>query len=317
MTVSDARVVIKTLRRQLLLATVSRIGILGMLAFGLVTTLFSTEQAGYRDALWFSIMFAALTWVAMSMFSVRQLRAAHQASAYISNGRLDLAEEQLKSAVYAFSMYRSGKLLACHNLAVVAHGRKNYQASAELCHFLIAAGGSTTQKLGQLCRILLADCCLYLDDAAGALEVIQPLTIKDRTPPSSPLAVNRAALRKYRAELSLAEQVLLLPIQIRSQIRLGHYDQVTHELLWKVRVAEAMDSSRAALVHSLLAKACRVLNRSSEAAFLQKRAELYADMSELATEYPETRDSAATAIIADNNADIAPQAQSERPEGML
>jgi hypothetical protein len=145
-------------------------------------------------------------WVVLAMFSARQIRATNQANVYISNGRLDLAEEQLKSAMQLFSLYRTGKLLVCHNLAVVAHGQKNYSVAAALCDGLIESGVSVTRGIGRMCRILLADCRLLLGDTVSAIRAISPLRLDD-------------------PGMSLNERLMLLPIELRCQAAEGEYSR--------------------------------------------------------------------------------------------
>ncbi|MBN2560480.1 MAG: hypothetical protein JXQ75_06085 [Phycisphaerae bacterium] len=278
MTLEEARALARMIRRHFFLAAVSRAVLLALVAVAFLGALLQTNTNAdtATDPLWFAAMLAAMLWVALTVFSVRQVRAANQASVYISSGRLDLAEEQLKDAIHLFTLYRTGKLLACHNLAVVAHGQKNYQAAAELCGCVIALRGSVSRSIGRLCRILLADCRLFLGDSESALDVIQPLSLSG-------------------SALSLSEQLMLLPIELRCQIAAGDFQQAVASLAGKVRLAELLDARKAALAHALLARACRQGAQSEVAAFLQRRAELYYDLTELEAEYRVLGDTAAEA----------------------
>ena len=191
MTLDEAKELARTLRRQLMLASVSRIVLILLLTGSFLAALLQSEKDAGRDALWFAAMLAAITWATLTMFSVRQVRAANQAYLYISTGRLDLAEEQLKSAVHLFSFYRAGKLLACHNLAVVVHGRKNYLAAAELCDCVVRLGGKISRGAGRLCRILLADCRLLMGDPGiRGLNVPSILFFSSPAPQSRQLEVS-------------------------------------------------------------------------------------------------------------------------------
>ena len=67
-------------------------------------------------------------------------------------------------------------------------------------------------------------------------------------------------------------------------------EEAIRELPWMIRRAELLDSPRAALVHALLAKACRALGREDQALRLSRRAELYHDSGELRKEYEILRD---------------------------
>lgn len=282
MTGNEAASLVRTLRRHLMLATVARVLLLSIVLLGFVGSV--AAPAGDRgvDALWLAAVLAAGGWVMLAVFSARQVRATNQASVYISTGRLDLAEEQLKSAMQLVSLYRTGKLLVCHNLAVVAHGQKNYSVAAVLCDGLLAAGVGVSRGLGRMCRILLADCRLFLGDTRAAVKAIAPLRLDD-------------------PKLSLSEKLMLLPIELRCQISQGEYRGAVDSLDGKVGLAELLDSPKAALVHAMLARACRSLGKSDQAAFLMNRARLYHDLDELELEYPILRDSANESPLADNN----------------
>ena len=282
MTPAEARGLVKRLRRHCLVASVSRFALLGLVLVGFLGAIVLDEVDGAGGALWYAAMFAALVWILLTTFSVRQVRASNQATVYMSTGRLDLAEEQLRSALHQFSLYRMGKLFACHNLAVVAHGQRDYQVAAELCVGVISVCGELSRNLVRVCRILLADCQLFLGDSRSAREAIEPLSLQD-------------------PRLSLAEQIMLLPIELRCQMAVGDYQASTSSLRQKVRLAELMDSPKAALVHALLAKACAETGDAPVGAFLRSRAELYCDLDELAEEYPIVRDSVRKDVSADNN----------------
>jgi hypothetical protein len=177
MTLDEAKALVRLLRRHLFLASVSRVGLLALVMVGFFGAMVQEETDGGTDALWYAVMFAVVLWILLTMFSVRQIRMANQASVYMSSGRLDLAEEQLKSAIRQFTLHRMGKLQACHNLAVVAHGQKNYEAAAELCDGVISLCGGLSRKVCRLCRILLADCRLFLGDSGSASRAIEPLSL--------------------------------------------------------------------------------------------------------------------------------------------
>ena len=281
MTATEAHQVVRALRRQFLTASVSRAILLIVVALGLFATGMGSTFEWRSDLLLSAAVLAGIAWLVLTVVSIRQIRAANQASGYIASGRLDLAEEQLKSALRQFSLYRNGKLLACHNLAVVAHGRKNYQAAAELCDGVISLRGGLSGVTRHLCRILLADCRLFLGDIVAARRAIEPMSLRDPA-------------------LGLAEQMLLLPVELRCQIADGEYEKAASSLAWKVGRAELLDSPKAALTHALLAIACREVGRRDTAAFLERRAGLYHDAGALADEYETLRDSHPSGTSADN-----------------
>lgn len=283
MTGSEAAGMVRTMRRHLLLGSVIRMLLLGIVALGFVATWLWPDSPERAEQLWFAAVFAAAGWVSLAMFSARQVRATNQASVYISTGRLDLAEERLMDAMRLVSLYRTGKLLICHNLAVVAHGQKNYAAAAELCDGLVAAGAGVSRGLGRMCRILLADCRLLLGDTAAAVEAIAPLSLD-------------------HPDLGLSEQLMLLPVQLRCQAATGQFEAAAEAVDRKVRLAELLDAPKAAVVHAILARACRAVGRTEIAEFLRRRAELYHDLTTLTEQCPVLADSPSDEQLADNNA---------------
>jgi len=283
MTHTEARSLVRGLRRQFVLATLVRVGLVAIVAGGIVVAAMAAQPAPTgKDPAWTAIMFAGLAWIVLTAMSARQVRAANQASVYISSGRIDLAEDQLKTAMRAFSLHRRGKYLVCHNLAVLEHGQKNYTAAAELCDGVIAMGVGIKQRVGRLCRILLADCRLLLGDATAAQRAIASISVEHN-------------------DLTLTERLLLLPVELRCQAAQGDYAAAAESLSWKVRLAEQLDSPKAALVHWLLAEACRRTGQASKAAFLQRRAALYHDLPPLKETYALPLDSTENRASADKN----------------
>ncbi|MCG8407945.1 MAG: hypothetical protein MI923_22320 [Phycisphaerales bacterium] len=283
MTRQEAHRLIRSLRRQFLLLTVTRCLLLTTVAVGFLGTLWNPSDAPgsilsanpLTNALWLAATFAAVVWVALTFYSVRQVRSTNQATAYIASGRLDLAEGQLMDALRQFSLYRNGKLLACHKLALIAHGQKQYQVAAELCDGILSFGawGGLSKGISRLCRIMLVDCHLFLGDVTSAIRALRPVSSQD-------------------PDLSLAEQLLVLPIELRCQIGSDHYERAASSLSWKMSRAELLDSPKAALAHALLAVACQKTGQTENATFLQRRAELYHDLDELAEDYDVLRERA-------------------------
>jgi|ERR1043166_9081937 tetratricopeptide (TPR) repeat protein len=274
MTRIQAKSIIRGLRRNVLIATLISLFLMGILSFSLVGVAILSSSSFRTQSLWSAATFAGLAWVMLTVLSARQVRSANQAAAYLSAGRFDLAEQELTAALQTFSLYRTGKLLVCHNLAVVVHGQKNYIAAAELCDGIISLQRRSNPGVGRVCRILLADCRLFLGDTLAAFKALQPLI-------------------RRRSELSLGEQLLLLPIELRCTVADGRYEDAVRDLPGTIRRAELLDSPRAALVHALLAKACKALGREAQGRRLEERAELYHDLSELQKEYAVLGDSPA------------------------
>jgi len=281
MTRRDAQQIVKVMRRHVLLSTATSLCLLGVVVLGSLAASLQAVSPQRTQSLWTAATFAGMAWVILTVLSAKQIKSANQAAAYLSAGRLDLAEQELTTALNSFSLYRMGKLMVCHNLAVVVHGQKNYQAAAELCDGIISLHRGVGKSLGRVCRILLADCRLFLGDTLAALKALQPLV-------------------RNREGLSLAEQLMLLPIELRAQIAEGQFAQAAADLPAKVRRAELLDSPRAALVHALLSRACRQMGDALRADFLLRRAQLYHDLSDLREDYPLLKDSLDAAKIADS-----------------
>ncbi len=282
MTYREACELVTLLRRRFLITTLTRATILIVISLSVFAAWMSVESEMYRRVFWGSASFAGLAWITLMFFSIRQARVSNQASAFIASGRLDLAEERLRGAIQHFSLFRNGLLLACHNLAVVAHGRQCYPAAAELCEGVLSLHKGLHKGIGRTCRILLADCRLFLGDTASALRAIEPISLDDPV-------------------LNLSEQLLFLPIELRCRIARADYAGATANLSWKLRRAELLDSPKAALVHALLAEACRRTGQPETAAFLQGRAELYHDLDDLEDQYGKLRNSTTDINSTDNN----------------
>lgn len=208
--------------------------------------------------LWAISVLGAGIWIVFTILGLRQARESNQAAVYIATGRLDLAEKQLRTAALAFNLHRRAKLLACHNLAVVAHGRRDFRTAAALSAGVIELGRGALRGVSRICRILLADCMLELHDPEAASRAIAPI------PLSGP-------------EVPLAEQLLLLPIRLRCDAAMKAYDHILIDLPGKLKRAELLDSPKAAMCHQIFADACDHDGRQTEAEFLRRRAELYHD----------------------------------------
>ncbi|HPF40686.1 MAG TPA: hypothetical protein P5081_18720 [Phycisphaerae bacterium] len=258
MTQNEASRLIRTLRRQILFASVWKVGILALIVVASVGAASAWTTPEQSKMLWALSVASAGVWILFVILGLRQTREANQAAVYIATGRLDLAEQQLRTAALAFNLHRRGKLLACHNLAVVAHGRREYETAAALSAGVIELGQGALRGVSRICRILLADCMLELHNPEAARRAIEPIPLGD---PGVPLS----------------EQLLLLPIRLRCDAALDAYDHILIDLPNKVRRAELLDSPKAAMCHQILADACDRSGRRSEADFLRKRAELYHD----------------------------------------
>lgn len=282
MTADDARELVASIRRQMRVSMGLRILLTAGIVAGIAATPFYSAQSTLLNLLWMTSAFCGVAWVSLSVLSLRQFRAANQAVAYLSSGRLDLAESQFISAVHQFSLYRQSKLTACHNLAVVIHGKGDFEAAANLCDGVVSWRRKPVKPIGWTSRLLLADCRLSLGDPSAARKALAPLSMDDPT-------------------ITLDEQLMLLAIDTRCKVTSGDDAGALADLPRKLKLAELLDSPRAAIVHLLLSAACRRTGEAKWAAFLQRRAELYHDMNELMEDHPGLRNLASPTTSADNN----------------
>lgn len=282
MSPADAGRLLRGLDRDLRIGRAIRWALGAILGVGFVAAIRAADADERFNLLTTAAMTAALGWAFLSAWSMRQVRAANQASYFIASGRLDLAERRLREALSGFSIYRGAKLMVCHNLAVLAHGRGDYAAAAELCAGVLRHAPRSNEASRHTTRILLADCRMLLNDLPAAGAALTDMDVDDE-------------------RMALAQRLMLLPIQVRYDVTAGRFAEAVERLKQKVRLAELLESPRAALVHALLAHACRMMERTQEAAYLAARAALYHDLSDLVEQYP------LLATLADSDKNVSPK----------
>ncbi len=280
MTDGEARRLIQNVRLQFRLSTLMKLILLAAVAAGLVLLPLKFDPQRRFDIIGIVATAAIVIWLGLTLLSVRQVRSAGRATLYIASGRLDLAEAQLVEAIRAFTLSRAGTLMACHNLAVVEHGRSRFNVAAEICRGVLSLGVRLPTDLARTCRILLADCYLILGDELAATRALGTLSTRDPV-------------------LGLTEQILLLPIELQCQLARKEYSGAASNLAWKVRRAELLDSVKASRVHRLLADACRATGQEQQAVFLERRARVYEGYE--ATTETGLPDSDSADTSADNN----------------
>jgi hypothetical protein len=281
MTSNEAGTILRGLRRDLVIAGVVRGATLAILAAGFTASIVWSDVPDPDAFLWAGTMTAVFVWIMLSFVSMRQLKAANHANLLIANGRLDLAEQQLIESMRAFSIYATSKLMACHNLAVVAHGRGDYAAAAELCGGVLRRGTRIRRPARRMTRILLADCKLCLGDPSEAGDALTGMTL-------------------HEPDMPLAERLLLLPVLLRHELATGAPARAVDNLREKVRLAERLDAPRAAFVHELLSRACEAVGKIDASQWLLRRAALYHDLDDLPARYSIRPDDPAERIDADS-----------------
>jgi hypothetical protein len=214
----------------------------------------------------FGLAIVAVAWLMLNTKGVRGARLAAASPSLISSGRFEEAEEHIDEVLRGFSISRTPKLLSLHHLAVLRHAQRRWQESAVLCKTLLGQNlGPALQGISRPARLILADSLLELGDARGAQETLSGMQPQD---------------------LSLAESMNLLSVQLDYQARLGAWDEMLANLMAKVQLAEIMQARGAARVQALLALAARKGNRPELSDWLRSRAELLTDFNELAADRP-------------------------------
>lgn len=286
MTAVEAKQAVGSLRIQAWIAITGWILLAGTVVMCALLAAVSPDADKRSDLLWGGTALMTVAWLLHMVVTFKQVRASNQAAVFISTGRLDLAERQLHEAMRAFSLFTRGRLLVCHNLAVVAHGRKEYAAAAELCRGVLSLGRGLSRGVVRLCRILWADSCLSLGDPEAAERALAGMKVGD-------------------GRLTLSESLMLLPVELQCRLALGDHEGAVASLAKKKQLAELLDAPKAALVHALIAQACLAAGRGAEASFFDRRSRLFHDRAELEADYPMLHDSPNGAANADNNWDIA------------
>lgn len=267
MSTTQIETVTRVFRRNIRLAQALRIMVLLAMG-GLLFRSLVLPGDGGRTMFLLVALGGLMLWMAFLLRSVRLLREIQAGNLLIAIGRLDDAEARISRMLKRFSLSARGQFMLLQQLAGLLFHRDRYQDVVLICRELLRNGIGRIQGLGLNTRLLLADCLLLLGDVNEAYKAIRPV---------------------YDLPLTLSERMKLLPIQLRYELAAGHTAAAAQELVEKVQVAELLDSPHAALVHALLAEACRRESRTSQQAYLAERARLYHDLQPLAEKYPVIR----------------------------
>jgi hypothetical protein len=256
--------ILRAFRRQLRMIRVVRLTLLA----GTAAAVLWASRLPHPDnkRLMFAIFIGTLVvWVLTLIKNARVGRYVQTAGALLSVGQLDDAEVWLRRVLEQYSLSARSKLVACQQLASLLFRRDDHQNVVRVCGELLQ------QRLGRLhsiwinTRLMMADSLLMLDRVPEAYDAIRPV---------------------YDATLSLSDRMKLLPLQLRYELAADYASAAVQALPEKLQIAELLDSPRAALVHALLAEACRRTEMPEQQAFLTERAWLYHDLDELAARYP-------------------------------
>lgn len=197
--------------------------------------------------------------------SLQGSRLAAESPLLIASGRFDEAETRIDAALRSFSLFKTGKLLSLHHLALLRHAQRRWQESALLCRALLGQRLGIMRGLSKPSMLLLTDNLLHLNDLPGVYE---------------------ALTRLYQQKLNLTEALTLGQLQLEYQARIGAFEAMLDEVKTKVEMAELMPSSPAARTQGLLALAAMKMGRQELFAWLKQRAELLCDVRVLVAERP-------------------------------
>jgi len=206
-----------------------------------------------------------IVWGALSFGSIRLMQLLHATRGLLACGQSDNAEVWLRRIMTGLSLSPQPSLMAGQELATIFARRQAHSDVVAVCRALLAHRTRRLRHVWVATRIMLADSLLWLDRVAEAYEAIQPI---------------------YGQTLSLADRMKLLPVQLRYELASDHAASAVQGLAEKVQIAELLDTHQAALVHALLAEACRRQAMTAQRDFLLERARLYADLAPLAERYP-------------------------------
>jgi hypothetical protein len=256
--------IVVCLRRQMRAAAALRLTAGAVLLAGLV----ACGLVGSPTRRWIvvGLVLLAAVWILLSFRGVLLLRRARHGAALLAAGRVEQAQRDLVDVLGRFTLLRSVKIMAGHQLAVATHAGGRYAEAIAICREVLRHRLRGARSAATGLRLILADSLLMLDQIEAAGPVMQAMDAYD---------------------LSLADRMTLLPIKLRYQLSAGRDAEAAGSLPDKVRLAELLDSSSAALAHALLAEACRRAHLPQQQHYLLQRAELLADLGPIVGRYPQ------------------------------
>lgn len=261
---SKLEATLATFRRQMAVARAVRW--VGLIAFIMaLAAVLAFDQADDRRMAVAVLAAVVVSWILLALRSIHLTREVQAGGALLSIGKLDDAEVWLHKGMRSFSVAVPAKLVAGELLAMLSLQRDAHHDVIAICRELLRHPLTRVRSVWVNTRLMLADSLLTLDRLPEAHEAILPI---------------------YSAAMPLETKMKLLPIQLRYELSSGQTSSSVNALAEKVRIAELLDSPHAALVHALLAEACRRQGMPTEQVFLTERARLYHDLDGLVTRFP-------------------------------
>lgn len=206
-----------------------------------------------------------LVGLVLGFVSLKSARGVANSPMLIAAGEFDLAENQIDQAMRGFSIFRAGKLLSLHYLAVLRHAQRRWADAALLCRALLSQRLGGLGSLTKSSQLILADSMLELNDLPAAHQALAGL---------------------YSQHLSLGEALNLTLVQLDYLSRVGAWEQMIDGVGKKVELCELMPNRNAALAQAMLALAAQKTGRADWANWLRRRVELLVEIQQLAAERP-------------------------------
>lgn len=202
------------------------------------------------------LLVSAGTWMALAIRGTTSLRLVNAAAGYAATRRVDLAEQALTSAATTFGLFRGPRLLAMQNLAALCHSDRRFDQAAQICRFLLQRSGRALKGFDLRNRLLLADSEVMLGNLTQA---------------------HAQLLHLYAADLSLTEQLALLPTACYYEASVRHWDCLASAAKAREQLAQLLPPLQAAITLACLALGCQHLQQLPQRDWLWKQATLLLD----------------------------------------
>ncbi len=251
-------------RRQIIL--IGALRVLGVLLFAFLIA-WSAWQPTFMDKRTPALLVGGilLLWLILAVASINQSRTLQMARVLLGTGQTDNARVWLSRVMTGMSLSPRNQFIACHHLASLFAYKHSHHEVIAVCTELLRHRLVRLRHIVVNTRLMLAESLLSLDRVGEAYEAMRPV---------------------YDLPLTLADRMKLLPVQLWYELQAGQAISSVQSLPEKVRIAELLDSQQAALVHAMLAEACRQRAMPAESEFLLRRARLYADLEAIIQRYP-------------------------------
>jgi hypothetical protein len=161
-------IAISKFRRDLTIAALLRAALLTVA----VTSLVAQPLFGFHQDWMPVLILVGGLWLLLSYRSVQGSRIAADSPSLIASGEFDRAESHIDSALNSFSLFRAGKLLNLHHLAVLRHAQNRWRESALLCQALLSQKLGNMQPMARTSLLMLADSQIQLGEAL-TLQLLQ------------------------------------------------------------------------------------------------------------------------------------------------